>query len=163
MTDAIDTPLFQTILRPHRSLQLGGFRLVMALVAGASAIASLPFVLLGFWPVAGFYGLDLLLLYFAFKSNFKAAQHFEEVRISPFELLLRKVSPEGHAREWRFNPAWTRLVAEEHEEFGITRLALVSRGQSIAVGHFLGADDKATLLKGLSRALGEAKRGPFYS
>ena len=54
-------------------------------------------------------------------------------------------------------------MAEEHEEFGITRLALVSRGQSIAVGHFLGADDKATLLKGLSRALGEAKRGPFYS
>jgi uncharacterized membrane protein len=135
----------------------------MALVAGASFIASLPFVILGFWPVAGFYGLDVLLLYFAFKANFRAAQYFEEVSVSPFELLLRKVSPEGHSREWRFNPAWTRLVAEEHEEFGILRLALVSRGQSVAVGHFLGADDKAMLLKCLSRALGEAKRGPIYS
>ena len=163
MTDIIDTPLFQTTLRPHRSLKLGGFRLVMALVAGASFIASLPFVILGFWPVAGFYGLDVLLLYFAFKANFRAAQYFEEVSVSPFELLLRKVSPEGHSREWRFNPAWTRLVAEEHEEFGILRLALVSRGQSVAVGHFLGADDKAMLLKCLSRALGEAKRGPIYS
>jgi uncharacterized membrane protein len=52
MTDAIDTLLFQTILRPHRSLNLSGFRLVMALVAGASAIASLPFVILGFLAVA---------------------------------------------------------------------------------------------------------------
>jgi uncharacterized membrane protein len=163
MTDAIDTLLFQTILRPHRSLNLSGFRLVMALVAGASAIASLPFVILGFWPVAGFYGLDVLLLFLAFKANYRAAQYFEEVTISPFELLLRKVSPKGSTQEWRFNPAWTRLVAEEHEEFGITHLALVSRGQSVAVGHFLGADDKANLLKGLSRALGEAKRGPFYA
>ena len=163
MTDVIDTPLFQTILRPHRSLKLGGFRLVMALVAGASFFASLPFVILGFWPVAGFYGLDVLLLYFAFKSNYRAAPQFEEVIISPFELLLRKVSPEGQAREWRFNPVWTSLVAEEHEEFGVTHLAIVSRGQSVAVGHFLGADDKAALHQRLSRALGEAKRGPVYS
>ena len=161
--DVIEGPLFQTVLRPHRSLKIGGFRLVMALVAGASAIASLPFVVLGFWPVAGFYGLDLLLLFFAFRANFEAARHFEELSVSPFELLLRKVSPKGEALEWRFNPVWTRLVAEEHEEFGITRLALVSRGQTVAVGHFLWPEDKASLVRALSRALGEAKRGPSYS
>ncbi len=161
--DVIDGPLFQTVLRPHRSLKIGGFRLVIALVACASAIASLPFVLLGFWPVAGFYGLDVLLLFFAFRANFEAARHFEELSVSPFELLLRKVSPKGEALEWRFNPVWTRLVAEEHEEFGVTRLALVSRGQSVAVGHFLGPEDKASLVRALSRALGEAKRGPSYS
>jgi len=161
--DVIDGPLFQTVLRPHRSLKIGGFRLVIALVACASAIASLPFVLLGFWPVAGFYGLDVLLLFFAFRANFEAARHFEELSVSPFELLLRKVSPKGEALEWRFNPVWTRLVAEEHEEFGVTRLALVSRGQSVAVGHFLGPEDKASLVRALSRALGEAKRGPYYS
>jgi uncharacterized membrane protein len=161
--DVIEGPLFQTVLRPHRSLKIGGFRLVMALVAGASAIASLPFVVLGFWPVAGFYGLDVLLLFFAFRANFEAARHFEELSVSPFELLLRKVSPKGEALEWRFNPVWTRLVAEEHEEFGITRLALVSRGQTVAVGHFLGPEDKASLVRALSRALGEAKRGPSYS
>ena len=161
--DVIDGPLFQTVLRPHRSLKIGGFRLVIALVAFASAIASLPFVLLGFWPVAGFYGLDVLLLFFAFRANFEAARHFEELSVSPFELLLRKVSPKGEALEWRFNPVWTRLVAEEHEEFGVTRLALVSRGQSVAVGHFLGPEDKASLVRALSRALSEAKRGPSYS
>ena len=163
MMDATDTPLFQTVLRPHRSLKLGGFRLVMALVAGASAFASVPFILLGFWPVAGFYGLDVLLLYFAFRASFRAARDYEEVIIGSFEVLLRKISHTGEAREWRFNPVWTRLVMDEHEEFGITRLALVSRGHQVAVGHFLGPDDKAELVRSLSRALGEAKRGPIYS
>ena len=163
MTNALETPLFQTVLRPHRSLKIGGFRLVMALVAGASAFASLPFVLLGFWPVAGFYGLDVILLYFAFRSNFQAARGHEEVVVGPFEIILRKISPSGDVREWRFNPIWTRLVLDEHEEFGCTRLALASRGSQIAIGHFLGPDDKAQLVRHLSRALGEAKRGPLYS
>jgi uncharacterized membrane protein len=163
MLDVADTPLYQTVLRPHRSLKIGGFKLVMALVAGASAFASIPFIVLGFWPVAGFYGLDVLLLYFAFRSNFKAARGFEELVISPFEVLLRKVSASGEAREWRFNPVWTRLLTDEHDEFGIMRLAFVSRGHQVALGHFLGPDEKATLLRNVSRALNEAKRGPIFS
>ena len=163
MADSLEIPLFETVLRPHRSLKIGGFRLVMALVAGASAFASLPFILLGFWPVAGFYGLDVVLLYFAFRANFRAAWGHEEVIVGPFEILLRKISHTGEAREWRFNPIWTRLVLEEHEEFGCTRLILASRGQQVSVGHFLGPDDKAHLGRHLSRAIGEAKRGPIYA
>ena len=158
-----DAPLFSTVLRPHRSLQLRGFRLVMALVAGASIIASIPFIVLGFWPVAGFYGLDVALLYFAFRANFNAARHFEELSVSPFELLLRKVTDKGVAREWRLNPLWTRLEMEEHEEFGVLRLALVSRGQTIAIGHFLPPDEKSQLHRALALALGAARRGPVYS
>ena len=44
-------------------------RLVVLLVAAASLVASIPFVVLGFWPVAGFYGLDVLLLWLALRAS----------------------------------------------------------------------------------------------
>ena len=47
-----------------------------------------------------------------------------------------------------------------HEEFGIERLFLVSRGKELAVASFLGPDEKASFAKALGAALTEAKRGP---
>jgi uncharacterized membrane protein len=163
MIDQSDTPLFSAVLRPHRSLSLSGFRLVMALVAGASAVASIPFIVMGFWPVAGFYGLDVALLFFAFRANFETQKQSEEIIISPFDLMLRKISEKGETREWHFNPLWTRLVTEEHQEFGVMKLALTSRNETVPLGQFLPPDDRGRLIRNVSAALSEARRGPIFS
>lgn len=155
--------LLDVSLRPHRSLHLGGFRLVMILVAVASFIASIPFIVLGFWPVAGFYGLDVILLYFALRTSFDAAKNVEHLNISPFDVLLRKVDPSGKVREWHFNPLWTRLTRDVHDEFGVQRVTLVSRGEAVAIGQFLSPEEKDALWRRLSAALSQAKRGPDYS
>lgn len=163
MNGMTDTPLFATVLRPHRSLSLSGFRLVMALVACASAVAAIPFIVMGFWPVAGFYGLDVALLFFAFRANFKVQNQSEEIIISPFDLLLRKISENGEEREWHFNPVWTRLVTENHPEFGVMKLALASRNETVPLGQFLPPEDRGHLIRAMSAALSEAKRGPVFS
>jgi uncharacterized membrane protein len=155
--------LFSTRLHPHRSLGLNGIRLVMVLVALASAAASIPFVVLGFWPVAGFYGLDVALLWFALRASLQEADGYELVTVSTLELMLRKVPVRGRPAEWRFNPVWTRLERHEHEEFGVQRLAFVSRGLRVPVGQFLSPDEKARLWRDLSAALAEARRGPVYN
>ncbi|MFC7396456.1 DUF2244 domain-containing protein [Chelatococcus sp. GCM10030263] len=157
--DASERPVFAVIITPHRSLGREAFRLVMTLICIASIVSSLPFVIMGAWPVAGFFGLDLLAIYIAFRVNFARARSFEEVVLTPIELLLRKVSHRGQTSEWRFNPLWTRLEREVHHEFGVQRLALVSRGQSVTVGHVLNADEKARFGDALGRALAEVKRG----
>lgn len=135
----------------------------MVLVAVASFIASIPFIVLGFWPVAGFYGLDVILLYIALRSSFNAAKSVEHLNISPFDVLLRKVDPSGKVREWHFNPLWTRLTRDVHDEFGVQRVTLVSRGEAVAIGQFLSPDEKDALWRRLSAALTQAKRGPDYS
>ncbi len=150
-------------LYPHRSLTRRNFHILMMLFSMVSFATSLPFVIMGAWPVAGFMGLDVALFYFAFRANFRAARAYEDVRVTPLELLLAKVSPTGTRAEWRFNPSWVRLHKEDHEEFGVQRLALVSRGQSVEIGHFLGPDEKARFAEGLSQALAEARRGPRFS
>jgi uncharacterized membrane protein len=52
-----------------------------------------------------------------------------------------------------------RLERETHEEFGIERLYLVSRGKQLTVAGFLGPDQKADFAKALGNALNEARRG----
>ena len=138
-------------------------RMLLLCVGLAGVFTSMPFVLIGAWPVAGFFGLDVLLVSLAFRASFRAARAYEDISVTPLELSLQKVSARGVAREWRFNPVWVRLDRQEHEAFGTQRLDLISRGQSVEVASFLGPDAKAEFADGLGTALREARRGVRYS
>jgi uncharacterized membrane protein len=152
--------LFSAIITPHRSLSGKGFLAVMALVGTMSFAGGLFFYLMGAWPVVGFLGLDVALVYWAFRANYRAAAAFEEVTVTPSELRLRRVSHRGAVAEWTLNPVWTKLEREKHEEFGLLKLFLVSRGRRLSVAGFLSPKEKESFAVALSVALGEARRGP---
>jgi uncharacterized membrane protein len=152
--------LFSAIITPYRSLSGTGFIVVMSLIGGMSFAGGLFFFLLGAWPVIGFLGLDVLLVYWAFRANYRAATAFEEVVVTHSELRLRKVSHRGKVAEWTLNPVWTQLQRETHEGYGLVRLSLVSQGRRLAIAGFLGPREKESFAEALSAALGEAKRGP---
>ena len=117
-------------------------------------------MLLGAWPVFGFLGLDVLLVYWAFRANYRAAAAYEEVTVTPSELTVRKSATAARSREWTLNPLWVQLERETHEEFGIERLFLVSRGRRLPIASFLGADEKESFATALSaRASARPKRG----
>src|SRR4029077_11127450 len=132
----------------------------MALIGGMSFAGGMFFFLLGAWPVIGFLGLDVLLVYWAFRANYRAAAAKEEVTVTPSELRLRRVSHRGQIAEWTLNPLWTQLVRDVHEEFGLQHLYLVSRGRKLPVAGFLSPPERESFAAALSAALGEAKRGP---
>jgi uncharacterized membrane protein len=159
--DAFAEPtIFAATITPHRSLGSTGFLVLMLCIGALSFICGMMFLILGAWPVFGFLGLDVVLIYFAFRANFRAARAYEEVTVTASELTLRKVNPRGGVREWTLNPVWVRLDRIVPEEFGIERLFLVSRGRRLSIASFLGPDEKASFARALSTALGEAKRGP---
>ena len=152
--------LFSAIITPHRSLNGTGFLIVMLLVSGFSFLAGMVFFLLGAWPVVGFLGLDVLMVYWAFRANYRAAAAFEEVTVTPSELRVRRVSHRGKVAEWTLNPLWTQLIRDVHEDFGLQHLFLVSRGRKLPVAGFLSPPERESFAAALSTALGEAKRGP---
>jgi uncharacterized membrane protein len=152
--------LFSAIITPHRSLSGTGFVVVMTLVGGFSFIGGLVFFLMGAWPVVGFFGLDVLLVYWAFRVNYRTAAAFEEVTVTPSELRVRRVSHRGEVAEWTLNPVWTQLDRDVVEEFGIQRLFLVSRGRKLPIANFLSPPERESFAAALSGALGEARRGP---
>src|SRR6267142_1256876 len=152
--------LFSAIITPHRSLGGVGFLVLIAAVGGVSFAAGIVFLILGAWPVVGFFVLDVLLIYWAFRINYRAARAYEEVMVTPSELRVRKVSHRGKVAEWSLNPLWVRIDRDTHEEFGIERLFLVSRGRKLPIGGFLSPGEKETFADALAAAIGEAKRGP---
>jgi uncharacterized membrane protein len=159
--DARDEPtLFSAVLTPHRSLGRTGFVVLMCLIGGISFTAGLVFFIAGAWPVMGFFGLDVLLVYIAFKVSYRSAAAYEQVTMTSSTLTVRKVSHRGKVAEWTLNPVWVRLQREGHEEFGIQRLFLVSHGRRLPVATFLGPEEKENFASALSTALGEARRGP---
>jgi uncharacterized membrane protein len=152
--------IFSAVLTPNRSLSPTGFLIFMLVLGGISFAAGVLFLILGAWPVFGFFGLDVLLVYWAFKVNYRTARAYEVVTVTPTELTVRKVSHHGRVRQWRLNPLWVRLDRDQHEEFGIERLFLVSHGRKLPIASFLGAREKEDFALALSGALAEAKRGP---
>ncbi len=155
--------LFSALLTPHRSLNRTGFLVVMAFVSVVSFAAGLAFLLMGAWPVLGFFGLDALAIYWAFRVNFRRARASEEILVTPSELRVRRISHRGHVMEFVFNPLWVRLDRKTHAEFGIEKLYLVSRGRHIAIASFLSPEEKASFANALTAALQAARRGPSYN
>ena len=161
--EAAEPTLFSALLTPHRSLNRTGFMLVMAAVSVASFAAGIACLMIGAWPVLGFLGLDVLAIYWAFKVNFRRAKAYEEILVTPSELRLRRVSHRGHVMEFAFNPLWVQLDQVIHQEFGVERLYLVSKGRRVALASFLGPDEKASFAKALKSALAAARKGPIYN
>jgi len=159
----VEPTLFSALLTPHRSLGGVGFVILMSVVAAVSFAGGVVFYLIGAWPVGGFFGLDALLIYWAFRVNYRAAQAFEEVTVTPSQLRVRKVTHKGKVSEWSLNPVWTSLERDTHEDFGLMGLFLVTRGRKLPVATFLGPAEKESFAKALAAAIGEAKRGPTRS
>jgi uncharacterized membrane protein len=155
--------LFSALLTPHRSLNRTGFLVLMAFLSVVSFAAGLAFLLMGAWPVFGFFGLDVLVIYWAFRINFRRAKASEEIRVTPSELRLRRVSHRGHVVEFVLNPLWVQLDQKCHAEYGIEKLYLLSKGRRVAIASFLGPDEKASFAKALTAALQAARRGPSYN
>ena len=155
--------LFAALLTPHRSLNRTGFLVLMGFLTIVSFAAGLAFWLMGAWPVFGFFGLDVLAIYFAFRLNFRHARATEEIRVTHTELRVRRTSHRGHVVEWVLNPLWVQLDRKTHAEFGIERLYLLSKGRRVSIASFLGADEKASFANALMAALQAARRGPTYN
>ncbi len=160
---AAEPTLFSALLTPHRSLNRTGFLVLMAFLSLISFAAGAAFLLMGAWPVFGFFGLDVLAIYWAFKINFRRARACEEILVTPSELRVRRVSHRGHVTEWVLNPLWVQIDQKVHEEFGIEKLYLVSRGRHLAIASFLGPEEKASFIKALNMALQAARRGVTYN
>ncbi|MEP0521814.1 MAG: DUF2244 domain-containing protein [Hyphomicrobiales bacterium] len=155
------TTLFAAKLTPHRSLGQKGFLILMICISLICFIAGAAFYAIGAWPVFGFLGLDVLVIFIAFKLNYRAAREYEVITLSSDALDICKVSAKGSESMHSFNPFWVRLAMERREDEGVTGLTLTSHGQSLNVGNFLNPGDRETFGNALQDALRKARQPAF--
>jgi uncharacterized membrane protein len=124
------------VLLPYRSLPPRGFNILMSVLAAISIAAGTLFVSLGAWPVCGFFGLDVGLVYLAFRLSYRSARQRETLRLADEALTVERVGIRGDRRLWRFQPFWVRVVFEERDD-ETNRLSLASHGRTLPIGTFL--------------------------
>lgn len=157
--DGADTPFFSAVLTPYRSLGPDGFLILMICFGAVSFVAGILFWRLGAWPVFGFFGLDVALLWAAFRLNYRSARTFEEIIVSRNALTVRKVGPGKRFQEYRFNPVWVRLSIERVEDEGVVKIQVTSRGETVDLGAFLNPDDRTSFAGAMANALSVARAG----
>jgi uncharacterized membrane protein len=100
-----------------------------------------------------------LLLYLAFRWNYRQARRAEFIRIDQDGLTIRGVEPNGRHRQWRFEPYWVRIGMDDPPRPG-SQLTLSSHGQHLVVGAFLTPDERLDLANALRAALHDHSAGP---
>lgn len=147
--------LLDLVLYPHRSLSPAGFVTLMTAVAVLSFFIGLAFFLSGAWPIVGFLGADVALVYVAFRLNYRSARAYETIRLTARELEVVQVDAAGRSRRYVLPAAWLAVQVDERPTRA-SRLTLRSRGRGLEVGAFLGREEKdglADVLRdGLRRA-----------
>ncbi len=148
------SPNWSVTLTPHRSLTREGFVALMSIIAFANFSVGLMFYVIGAWPVVGFLGLDVLLIWWAFRRNFADGKRTERISLSGDELTLSRIDRDGSERNIAFNRRWVKVELEfDQERELIGKLFLRSHGKSHEIASFLGAEERQSLAKALQRAL----------
>ncbi len=149
--------VFDAILHPHRSLTRHGFLLLMAVVTAASLTLGTIFFLAGAWPILGFCGLDVLVVYLAFRRNFRDGLIYETVRLTAEELRVEKGDVSGPQRVWTFQPTWLRVAMDDPPEHE-SQVVLSSHGRSVIVGAFLSPAERLDFAQALRAELDALRR-----
>ena len=149
---------FRAVLTPYRSLGPTGFLVLMVALAGISFATGIAFLMIGAWPVLGFLGLDVALVYVAFKLNYRSGRLYETVELTPALLTWTRVHPSGRREQFDCNPYWARVALREWPD-GRTDLRLLAQGKELIFGRFLTDDERRELATALKGALVDARGG----
>lgn len=148
--------LFDAELRPHRSLSPQGFLWLMSGICLVSFAAGLACYLAGAWPVIGFMGADVLLIYFAFRVNYRRAHMREILQLKPGQLRVQRINHWGETQTWDFQTYWLQVLLDEQAD-GDNRLTLRSHGRSLVIGSFLPPRERVEVAAALRRALDQSR------
>ncbi len=154
-----ETLYFDAELTPHRSLSPRGFLFLMSAICGLSFAAGFGFFLAGAWPVVGFLGADVLLIYLAFRINYRRGRMRETLRLTRDLLTVQRFDCRGRTASWKFEPTWLQVLTDAVSDDS-RPLVLRSHGNSVAIGAFLTPEERGELAAALQEALQLARSAP---
>ena len=117
-----------------------------------SFIAGITFMLKGAWPVFGFFGLDVLLVYLFFKINFKSGKKKEIIILTENQLIIEFYNEKKISETHYLDANWLKINLTKFKN-EISKLKISSKNKSVIVGSFLRYKEKKNIVKSLKTAL----------
>ena len=147
---------------PHRSLSAKGFAIVMWGLAGLLFIIGFGFFLAGAWPVIGFLGIELLVVWAAFKLNYRAARHRETILTTIEDVTIESQNPAGQLDKKSFPLGWLRVnllqtAAQTAKSRHHQKIIFTSHGQQAEIGRHLHPSEKVGLSRDINEMIDRAR------
>ena len=138
---------FSRVARRNDSLSSAGRLLVFAFIFAVSIGIAASFALLGAWLILPFAGLEMLVLWLAFRYIDRRAGDYERIAIAGDRVEI-EVCDAGRRSRYELNRYWAQLVGGDGE-----RLALRSHGREIEIGRYLNDEQRYALGREIGRHL----------
>ena len=149
---------FDAVLSPNRSLPSAGFTVLMATLIGVSFLCGILFFLIGAWPVPFFFGVDVLLVWLAFRISYRDGRQREIIRVARDRILVHRRHPSGAVRHYQMPTGWTRAAVAHPGEHS-AQFSQIAHGRALVLGEFLSPPERETLAEAVESALSRARRG----
>ncbi|MEC8728869.1 MAG: DUF2244 domain-containing protein [Candidatus Puniceispirillales bacterium] len=154
------------ILWPYCSLSRKGAAILFMVLGCAGLSLSMAFYLLGAWPVIGFFGVELGLLFLFFHLHHRSTEkRFERITKENPLLRIERSDGKGRISTEEMPLAWlhVRLESEDMDNLPDTdrhfinrhRLYLTGHGKKVEVGDFLPYQEKPELAEAITRLIEE--------
>ena len=158
--DSAETPLFEAVIVPHRSLSRRGTLILMGAMCLLGLVVTVVFTLLGAWPVAGFDVVDVTLAVLLLRLNGRARRSSETLTLTDRALHVVRRGHDGRETRRSLPQGWLNAILEERPG-RVPALWLVARGTREEVAAALGETEKRDLASSLRAALHRARNPVF--
>ena len=144
--------LYKITLYPYRSLNKTGFFIFMFSLGIISFAAGIVFTYMGAWPVFGFFGLDVLLVYIFFKLNFRSGKKKEVIILTKNQLIIKFYYEKKILKIHYLDANWLKinLIKLRNQ---MTKLQISSKKSTVIIGSFLRYEEKIGVINSLNTAL----------
>tara|TARA_B100000767_G_C19508942_1_gene427515 strand:- start:149 stop:622 length:474 start_codon:yes stop_codon:yes gene_type:complete len=140
----------------NQSLTTRGLYILMFFITIPASYIGISFYVLGAWPVLGFMGFEILLIYIAFKILFYKNKFYEHIILDNEKLNILFKKKNKIIKKIELEPTWVQVKIEKIYENEDT-LILSSHGKKIILANYLIPEERLKLAGKIKSGLREWK------
>jgi len=134
---------------PNNSLSQKGFYILMIFITLPSLFIGGMFFFMGAWPVLGFMGLELILIYIFFKILFYKNNFYEHITLDKRKFNIHYSNKNKIFNTIALEPTWLKVNIENKNK----TLVITTHGKTIELGKCLALKEKTNLAETIKSAL----------
>jgi|TARA_B110000483_G_scaffold13173_1_gene14992 uncharacterized membrane protein len=140
----------------NQSLTTRGLYILMFFITIPASYIGISFYVLGAWPVLGFMGFEILLIYIAFKILFYKNKFYEHIILDSEKLNILFKKKNKIIKKIELEPTWVQVKIEKIYENEDT-LIVSSHGKKIILANYLIPEERLKLAGKIKSGLREWK------
>lgn len=138
----------------NQSLTTRGLYILMFFITIPASYIGISFYVLGAWPVLGFMGFEILLIYIAFKILFYKNKFYEHIILDSEKLNILFKKKNKIIKKIELEPTWVQVKIEKIYENEDT-LIVSSHGKKIILANYLIPEERLKLAGKIKSGLRE--------